>query len=204
MCCRNFAELLSNFWSFCRTFTNFATFAKLLELLPKFCRMFAELLQNFWNFCRSFVVLQNFWNFCRTFAIFAELLQGLQNFWKLWKLWELWELWKLWKLWKLWELSNIHNWIDQKMWKRTKLCIKSDKLDMALIILLIILLIKNDFYWCILKFPTSLSNLAGITRLLDFKQIVFICLFLTEQAWSHGGLRTRELGQDPSHVSMGD
>ena len=28
--------------------------------------------------------------------------------------------------------------------------------------------------------------------------------FLTEQAWSHGGLRTRELGQDPSHVSMGD
>ena len=26
------------------------------------------------------------------------------------------------------------------------------------------------------------------------------CLFLTEQAWSHGGLRTRELGQDPSHV----
>ena len=80
----------------------------------------------------------------------------------------------------------------------------SDKLDMALIILLIILLIKNDFYWCILKFPTSLSNLVGITRLLDFKQIVFICLFLTEQAWSHGGLRTRELGQDPSHVSMGD
>ena len=29
-------------------------------------------------------------------------------------------------------------------------------------------------------------------------------LFLTEQAWSHGGLWTRELGQDPSHVSMGD
>ena len=33
---------------------------------------------------------------------------------------------------------------------------------------------------------------------------VSFCLFLTEQAWSHGGLRTRELGQDPSHVSMGD
>ena len=31
-----------------------------------------------------------------------------------------------------------------------------------------------------------------------------VCLFLTEQAWSHGGLQTRELGQDPSHVSMGD
>ena len=33
---------------------------------------------------------------------------------------------------------------------------------------------------------------------------LFVCLFLTEEAISHGGLRTRELGQDPSHVSMGD
>ena len=38
-----------------------------------------------------------------------------------------------------------------------------------------------------------------------FRKYQFISrLFLTEQAWSHGGLRTRELGQDPSHVSMGD
>ena len=29
-------------------------------------------------------------------------------------------------------------------------------------------------------------------------------LFLTEQAGTHGGLQTRELEQDPSHVSMGD
>ena len=27
------------------------------------------------------------------------------------------------------------------------------------------------------------------------------CLFLTEQAWSHGGLWTRELGQDPSMLA---
>ena len=29
-------------------------------------------------------------------------------------------------------------------------------------------------------------------------------LFLTEEAWSYRGLWTRELGQTPSHVSMGD
>ena len=26
---------------------------------------------------------------------------------------------------------------------------------------------------------------------------IFVCLFLTEEAWSHGGLRARELGQTP-------
>ena len=38
----------------------------------------------------------------------------------------------------------------------------------------------------------------------EVDQYICFCLFLTEQALSHGGLRTRELGQDPSHVSMGD
>ena len=31
-----------------------------------------------------------------------------------------------------------------------------------------------------------------------------VVLFLTEQARSYCGLRTRELGQDPSHASKGD
>ena len=30
------------------------------------------------------------------------------------------------------------------------------------------------------------------------------CLFLTEKAWSHGGPRSREFGQTPSNISMGD
>ena len=41
-----------------------------------------------------------------------------------------------------------------------------------------------------------------LSRLFD--PVGHVCLFLTEQALSHGGLGTRELGQDPSHVSMGD
>ena len=39
---------------------------------------------------------------------------------------------------------------------------------------------------------------------LQNRSFCFVCLFLTEEVWSHGGLRTRELGQTPSHVSMGD
>ena len=51
--------------------------------------------------------------------------------------------------------------------------------------------------------PNAFRSAKDTLNLIRFGPYRFV-LFLTEQAWSHGDLRTRELGQDPSHVSMGD
>ena len=45
-----------------------------------------------------------------------------------------------------------------------------------------------------------LSSMIGFKFFSTLMRLQNYVLFLTEQAWSHGGLRTRELGQDPSHV----
>ena len=55
----------------------------------------------------------------------------------------------------------------------------------------------------------TLTSKTKSSKLEPLKNTVLtkkcFCLFLSEEAWSHGGgLQTRELGQTPSHVSMGD
>ena len=61
-----------------------------------------------------------------------------------------------------------------------------------------------NFYFDVIRWFTNYTNFnESFSRLFKaFYLVVF--LFLTEEAWSHGGLRSREFGQTPSHVSMGD
>ena len=64
---------------------------------------------------------------------------------------------------------------------------------------------KLDWKWSqnqnVVKILLKVKKFLEIRKIFSQEEIL---LFLTEKAWSRGGLRSRELGQTPSHVSMGD
>ena len=70
-------------------------------------------------------------------------------------------------------------------------------LDQWLHTVLWVFLEHMEIYFCRIHFLCIIHPKGN-------QQLKVLFLFLTEKAWSHGSLQTRELGQTPSHVSMGN